>query len=501
MDKHDHPQVEVPCDMGPCALPSASSLPFLSIPRHEAEYRDKRERLTDWREVECSVPEADSREQAARCMDCGLPFCHAHGCPLGNLIPDTNRCIREGRWREALDLLLSTNNFPEFTGRICPAPCETSCVLGLNREPVTIRCHERAIIEKAFAEGWVQPRPPARRLAGCVAVIGSGPAGLAAADSLNHMGHLVTIFDDDARPGGILRYGIPEFKLEKRIVDRRVDLMRAEGVIFEMGVRAGEDISSHYLQTHFDAICLAGGAREPRDLKVPGREVKGIHFALDFLRAQNRRLDGDVLTPDEDIRATGLNVVVIGGGDTGSDCLGTSLRQGARSVKQFEIMPEPPRLRDPRSPWPAWPLMRRDSSSHKEGGERRWSVTTLGFLADGDRLAGLRCAEVEWVPGAGGQPVPHPKTGSEFELKADLVLIAMGFTGAVRSKLLLGLDVTFDARGNVLRNAHHLTSVPGVFASGDLVQGASLVVHAIADGRAAAEDIHRWLAASSQQAT
>jgi glutamate synthase (NADPH/NADH) small chain len=479
---------------GTCAMDRDSSNPFLSIPRRAAPYREVQERLADWREVECLVSESDSRRQATRCMECGLPFCHAHGCPLGNLIPDTNRCIREGRWREALDLLLETNNFPEFTGRVCPAPCETSCVLGLNREPVTIRNNERAIIELAFLNGWVQPRPPACRLPGRVAVIGSGPAGLAAADSLNRMGHPVTLYDDDPRPGGILRYGIPEFKLEKRIVDRRVDLMRAEGVIFEMGVRVGEDISSRYLQTHFDAICLAGGAREPRDLKVPGRELKGIHFALDFLRAQNLRLDGDALTPGEDILAAGRNVVVIGGGDTGSDCLGTSLRQGARSVRQFEILPEPPPSRDPGTPWPAWPRMRRDSSSHHEGGERRWSVTTVAFLGDADgHLAGLRCAQVEWGNDAGGHPVPRARPGSEFDVQADLVLIAMGFTGAVRGKLLQDLGVTYDARGNVQRDAHHLTSVSGVFASGDLTRGASLVVHAIADGRAAAEDVHQWL--------
>ncbi len=467
--------------------------PFLTIPRRPAGYRDARERLADWREVECPVPEAVSVEQAARCMGCGLPFCHAHGCPLGNLIPDTNRCVREGRWREALELLLGTNPFPEFTGRVCPAPCETSCVLGLVRDPVTIRNNERAIIEKGFAEGWVRPRPPAVRLPGRVAVIGSGPAGLAAADALNRMGHPVTVYDDDPRPGGILRYGIPEFKLEKRIVDRRVALMRAEGVVFETGVRAGEDLSAHYLRTHFEAVCLAGGARAPRDLQVPGRALRGIHFALDYLRAQNRRLDGDALAPEEDLAAAGRDVVVIGGGDTGSDCLGTALRQGARRVRQLEILPEPPPTRDPATPWPEWPRMRRDSSSHQEGGERRWCVTTLGFEGADGRLSGLRCAEVEWVDAADGRPTPRPKAGSEFVLAADLALIAMGFAGPVRGRLLRDLGVSFDERGHVVRDANHQTAVPGVFASGDLARGASLVVHAIADGRAAAEDIHRRL--------
>ncbi len=457
---------------------------FLAIPRREPCHRDPAERLADWREVELPFAAAACSEQARRCMECGLPFCHAHGCPLGNLIPDTNRCLREGRWREALELLLSTNSFPEFTGRICPAPCESSCVLGIDREPVTIRANERAIIERGFAEGWVTPRPPPRRLPGSVAVIGAGPAGLAAADALNRMGHPVTIYDEDPRPGGILRYGIPEFKLEKRVVDRRIALMSAEGVVFEMGVRVGEDLSRHYLQSRFDAICLAGGAREPRDLAAPGRELQGIHFALDFLRAQNRRADGDRLAPEEDIVATGRRVVVIGGGDTGSDCLGTALRQGARDVLQLEILPEPPPARDASTPWPAWPLTRRDSSSHEEGGGRRWCVTTLAFLGSGGRLRGLRCAEVQWRPGADGRPAPRPRAGSEFELEADMALLALGFAGPRRSKLLLDLGVSFDTHGNVVRNTRHQTGVACVFAGGDLTRGASLVVHAIADGRA-----------------
>ena len=480
----------------PPGADAASALPFLVIPRRHEAYRDVAERLGDWREVEHPVPEANTREQAMRCMDCGLPFCHSHGCPLGNLIPDTNRCLREGRWREALDLLLSTNNFPEFTGRICPAPCETSCVLGLIREPVTIRNNEHAIIEHGFAQGWVQPRPPARRLPGRVAVIGSGPAGLAAADTLNRIGHPVTVFDDDPRPGGILRYGIPEFKLEKRIVDRRVDLMRAEGVLFETRVNVGEDLSSHYLRTHFEVICLAGGARRPRDLAVPGRELGGIHFALDFLRAQNRRLDGDPLAPEEDVSAAGSNVVIIGGGDTGSDCLGTSLRQGARRVVQFEILPEPPATRDPATPWPLWPRMRRDSTSHREGGERLWSVAAQAFLGDADgKVTGVRCTRVAWVADADGRPAPQVCPDTTFDLPADLVLLAMGFVGAVRTRLLADLGIAYDAGGNVRRDARHQTGVPGVFACGDLTRGASLVVHAIADGRAAAGDIHHWLSA------
>ena len=473
-----------------------TSHPFLTHPRRATLYRDVAERLGDWREVERPATEAETTEQAARCMDCGLPFCHAHGCPLGNLIPDTNRCARQGRWREALDLLLATNPFPEFTGRICPAPCETSCVLGLIREPVSIRCNERAIIEKAFAEGWMQPRPPARRLPERVAVIGSGPAGLAAADAINRLGYAVTVYDDAPRPGGILRDGIPEFKLEKRIVDRRLALMRAEGIVFESGVRVCEDLSSRYLRTHFEAICLAGGARVPRDLPIPGRDLDGVHFALDFLTAQNRRLAGDPLSAADDIRATGRDVVVIGGGDTGSDCLGTALRQGARSVRQFEILPEPPAGRDPSTPWPAWPRMRRDSSSHREGGERRWSVTTLAFTGADGRLTGLRCTEVEWTPGPDGRPAPHPLAGRAFTVPTDLVLLAMGFTGAPCDPLLADLGVVVDDRGRVRRCDDHRTDAPGVFACGDLARGASLVVHAIADGRSAAESIHRWLSSA-----
>jgi len=488
----------IPAAAGPAQAGAVSAPPFLAIPRRHDVYRDVQARLGDWREVEQPVPEADTRGQAERCMGCGLPFCHAHGCPLGNLIPDTNRCLREGRWREALDLLLSTNNFPEFTGRICPAPCESSCVLGLVREPVTIRNHERAIIEHGFAQGWVQPRPPARRLPGRVAVIGSGPAGLAAADTLNRMGHPVTVFDDDPHPGGILRYGIPSFKLEKAIVDRRVDLMRAEGVCFETGVKVGEDLSGHYLRTHFEAVCLAGGARQPRDLAVPGRGLQGIHFALDFLRAQICRLDGEPGGVSADLEASGRQVVIIGGGDTGSDCLGTSLRQGARRVVQCEIQSEPPATRDPGTPWPLWPRMRRDSSSHREGGERLWSVTPQAFLGNAaGRVTSLRCARVAWETDAAGRQAPRVLPETTFDLPADLVLLAMGFTGALKTRLLTDLGIDYDARGNVRRDARHRTGVPGVFACGDLTRGASLVVHAIADGRAAAASIHDALTTGS----
>lgn len=466
---------------------------FIDVPRQAAGYRDVARRLKDWAEVERLPGEAQICEQASRCMDCGTPFCHGCGCPLANLIPETNELVNQGRWRDALDLLLSTSNFPEFTGRVCPALCEGACVLGINKEPVTIRSIELAIIERGFQEGWVVPRPPATRLGPRVAVIGSGPAGLAVADTLNHIGYDVTVYDAASHAGGILRYGIPEFKLEKRVVDRRVALMQAEGVTFELGVRVGEDLSSRYLHSRYQAICLAGGAREPRDLRVPGRELRGVMFALNFLRLQNRRLDGEALTPEEDISAAGRDIVIIGGGDTGSDCLGTSLRQGARSVRQYEIMPEPPPDRAASTPWPQWPLMRRDSSSHKEGGERRWCVSTRAILGAEGHVTGVRCVDVTWAPGPDGRPVPNEIPGSEFDVPADLVLLAMGFTGPRRNQLLQSLGVTFDSRGNVVKDANHMTSVGGVFAAGDLARGASLVVRAINDGRAAAEGIHRWL--------
>lgn len=471
---------------------------FVDIPRRTAGYRDCAARVHDWKEVE-NPPDAEQiRQQASRCMDCGTPFCHGCGCPLANLIPETNELVSHGRWRDALDLLLSTNNFPEFTGRICPALCEGSCVLGIHHEAVTIRNIELAIIEKGFAEGWVVPRVPCKRLDRRVAVIGSGPAGLAVADSLNHIGYAVTVYDMAAHAGGILRYGIPEFKLEKRIVDRRVRLMEAEGVQFELGVKAGDDISARYLQSRFDAVCLTGGAREPRDLNVPGRDLKGVYFALDFLRWQNMRLDGDPLTPEQDVSAMGKHVVIIGGGDTGADCLGTSLRQGAKSVRQYEIMPEPPMLRAASTPWPMWPHMRRDSSSHKEGGERRWCVTTHAIMGADGRVTGLRGGEVQWVAGTGGRLEMRACLGTEFEVPADMVLLAMGFTGPRQSRLLADLGVAFDGRGNVAKDAQHMSSVPGVFAAGDVARGASLAVRAITDGRATAESMHVWLSSASR---
>ena len=466
---------------------------FLDIPRKAAAYRDRDERLHDWQEVERPLLEDDVRRQTGRCMDCGTPFCHGHGCPLANQIPEMHALVQQGRWREALTLQLSTSNFPEFTGRVCPAPCEGACVLGLIRDPVTIRNIELAVIEKGFSEGWITPRPPAARLDTRVAVIGSGPAGLAAADSLNRMGHFVTVYENAPRPGGILRYGIPEFKLSKAIVDRRAHLMQQEGVVFECGVLVGDDLSVKFLQSRYDVVVLTGGSRSPRDLNVPGRELNGFHFAMDYLRGQNMRIDGDPVPPPYDISAAGKRVVVIGGGDTGSDCLGTALRQGAKSVLQIEILPEPPATRTPSNPWPTWPLIRRDSSSHHEGGTRRWSVTTLLAFGHDNRVTGLHCAEVEWGPGDDGRPQMRIKPNHVFDVEADLVLLAMGFTGPRKNKLLNELGVSFDIRGNVVKNADHMTTVPGIFAAGDLARGASLVVRAIHDGRETAESVHRWI--------
>ncbi len=466
---------------------------FLEFSRRDPGYRPGVERMQDWHAVERLPTLEEMQEQSARCMDCGVPFCHGCGCPLANVIPEWNDMVYRGRWRDALDLLLQTNPFPEFTGRICPALCEGSCVLGLNREPVAIRSIELAIIEHAFAEGWMAPQPPVERRSERVAVIGSGPAGLAVAQELNRRGFGVTVYDAARKPGGILRYGIPEFKLEKSVVARRVSLMEAEGVRFECGVQVGEDVSLKFLRDRFNAICLAGGAREPRDLAVPGRALTGIHFAMDFLRQQNHRLDGEKIPSAEDIRATGKRVIVVGGGDTGADCLGTALRQGAASVLQIEIMPEPPATRSSSTPWPAWPLMRRDSSSHKEGGTRRWSVSPKELLGQDGRLIALRAVEVEWKAGPDGRPVMTERPGTVFDVPADMVLLAMGFTGPRTSRILLDLGVQRDSRGNVTKDGNNMTSVPGVFAAGDMARGASLVVRAMADGLATAAGIGRYL--------
>ena len=459
---------------------------FLEYPREVAGRRPPQERIKDWFEIYQPFPNDAVQQQGARCMDCGVPFCHT-GCPLTNLIPDWNDLVYRGRWREAVRQLHATNNFPEFTGRICPAPCEASCVLGINEPPVTIKQIEKTIIDRAFAEGFIRPEPAARRTGKRVAIVGSGPAGLAAAQQLARAGHRVAVFEKNDRIGGLLRYGIPNFKLEKHLLDRRLDQMRTEGVAFETNAHVGVNVPIADLRRDFHSILLSGGAEQPRDLEVPGRELSGIHFAMEFLPQQNRRCEGDEV-PGQ-ILATGKRVVIIGGGDTGADCLGTSHRQGALSVHQFELLPRPPEERSPATPWPMWPMQLRTESSHEEGGIRDWSVSTLRFTGyEHGRVKQLHAIRV------GPPPRFEPVPGSEFTLDVDLVLLAMGFLGPVRTGLFEQLVVDFDRRGNVATPRGYMTSVPGIFAAGDMRRGQSLVVWAIAEGRAAAAEIDRYLA-------
>jgi glutamate synthase (NADPH/NADH) small chain len=447
-------------------------------------------RLRDWKEVYEDFSHDTLREQATRCMDCGIPFCH-NGCPLGNLIPEWNDLVRTDRWRDAIERLHATNNFPEFTGRLCPAPCEGSCVLGINQDPVTIKQVEVEIIDNAFDEGWVVPLPPEKLTGKTVAVVGSGPAGLAAAQQLTRAGHTVTVFERDDRIGGLLRYGIPEFKMEKRHIDRRLAQMEAEGTVFRAGVNVGIDITAAQLRAEFDAVVLTGGATASRDLPIPGRDLGGIHQAMEFLPWANRVQQGDpVLGEDGDppITAKGKKVIIIGGGDTGADCLGTVHRQGAESVHQFEIMPRPPETRADSTPWPVYPLMFRVSSAHEEGGERVFSVNTEEFVGSNGHVTALKVHEV-WMQD--GKFVKLD--GSDFELEADLVLLAMGFVGPEKPGLLTDLGVELTDRGNVARNSDFQSSVPGVFVAGDMGRGQSLIVWAIAEGRAAAAGADRYL--------
>ena len=469
---------------------------FLEIERLKQPTRPVVERLRDWREVYRPHEPQALTDQTARCMDCGIPFCHS-GCPLGNLIPSWNDLVYRDRWQAAIDRLHATNSFPELTGRLCPAPCEGACVLGIHDAAVTIKATEAAIVDRAFAEGWVVARPPARRTGKHVAVVGSGPAGLAAADQLNRVGHAVTVFERADRIGGLLRYGIPEFKLEKRVLDRRLALMSAEGVVFRTGCHVGIDLTADDLRSDFDAVVLAGGAAVPRDLRVPGRDLDGIHVAMDYLTAQNRRCAGDELSPGESISAEGKDVIIIGGGDTGADCLGTALRQGAASVRQLELLPRPPDVRGPDNPWPQWPQIFRTSTAHDEGGERLYSISTQAFVGDDNgRVTALRAARVE-PSGANGRTAFQPVPGSEFELPAGLVLLAMGFTGAERTGLLEQFAVRMTERGTVWRDQAWMTSVPGVFTAGDMQRGPSLIVWAIADGRSCARGVDVFLMGES----
>ena len=470
---------------------------FIEIKRKKHPTRPVAERVQDWREVYLRYADPDLASQGARCMDCGIPFCH-QGCPLGNLIPDWNDLVYRDRWKAAIDRLHTTNNFPEFTGKLCPAPCEGSCVLAINEDPVTIKSIEATIIDRAWDEGWVVPQQPETRTWKKVAIVGSGPAGLAAADQLNRAGHSVTVFEKSDRIGGLLRYGIPEFKMEKRFLDRRLKVMEAEGVVFRPGVNVGVDLTADRLKRDYDAMLLAGGAEKPRDLPVPGRELRGIHFAMDYLTLQNRRNEGDAIPDAEFISAEGKHVIIIGGGDTGADCLGTAHRQKAASVHQLELLPTPPKERTASNPWPEWPVVFRVSSAHEEGGERVFAVSTQRFSGTADgRVQTLHAVKVEQTQ-KDGRTVFEPVPGSEFELKADLVLLAMGFVGPQTNGLLTDLGVDLTARGNVARDGKWMTNVPGVFTAGDMQRGQSLIVWAIAEGRSAARAVDEHLMGASK---
>jgi glutamate synthase (NADPH/NADH) small chain len=460
---------------------------FLKVTRVEEDEREVEQRVHDWNEIVVHATTEQIRDQASRCMDCGIPFCH-QGCPLGNLIPEWNDLVYRGRLDEATRRLLATNNFPEVTGRVCPAPCEASCVLNLRGEPVTIKTVERTIADHGFAHAALAPQPAAVRTGRRVAVVGSGPAGMAAAQQLARAGHDVVLFERDDRIGGLLRYGIPDFKMEKDIIDARMAQMQAEGVEFRPGIDVGRELTGGQLHREFDAVVVSAGARVPRDLPIPGRDLPGVHFAMEFLMQQNQRVAGDDVDASTAILATGKRVVVIGGGDTGSDCVGTSIRQGATSVTQIELMPKPSLVRQPANPWPEWPLILRTSSSQEEGAERDWAIATQAFRGEGGRLIGLEAVRVTFE---GGKMNRLP--GTEILIECELVLLAMGFTGPERPGLVEQLGLALDARGNIRTDASGATSVPGVFAAGDAARGQSLVVWAIADGRRVAAGVDAWL--------
>jgi len=469
---------------------------FMEYPRAKQPYRPVGERLRDWGQVMDAWPEDKLKIQAARCMDCGIPFCH-QGCPLANLIPDWNDLVYRDHWHQAIERLHATNNFPEFTGTLCPAPCEGSCVLGINDDPVAIKAVELAIIDRAFAEGWVKPMPPATETGKRVAIVGSGPAGLACAQQLRRVGHSVTVYERDDRIGGLLRYGIPEFKMEKRVLDRRLEQLRAEGVAFVPNANVGIDIDVEQLRAEHDALVLCAGATQARELPIEGRDLRGIHLAMEYLPMQNRRCEGDETHEERFISAAGKDVIIIGGGDTGADCLGTANRQGAASVRQLEIMPRPPAQRPEDNPWPEWPRIFRTSAAHEEGVERLYSVATRRFIDGGDgQVAALELAEVE-LEHVDGRPQFQEIPGSEHQVPAQLVLLAMGFTGPERGGLLETLGLRMTDRGNVWRDEHWMTSVEGVFTAGDMQHGQSLIVWAIAEGRSAARGVDLYLAGES----
>jgi glutamate synthase (NADPH/NADH) small chain len=466
---------------------------FLKLRRATPKRHAVEQRVRHWREFYETMPDDALRAQGARCMDCGVPFCQSDsGCPVQNLIPEWNELVHAGQWRDAADVLHSTNNFPELTGRLCPAPCESACVLSLIDQPVAIRTIEQSIADRAFQEGWIVPHPPSRETGKRVAVVGSGPAGLAAAQQLRRSGHTVIVFERSDRIGGLLRYGIPEFKLQKAVLDRRLEQLVAEGVAFRTGVDVGQDITTSELRHDFDAICLAIGAGQARDLMVPGRRLSGVHLAVDFLTQQNRRLAGDVIDPRRAIGARGKHVIIIGGGDTGSDCAGTCIRQGAKSVRQYELLPEPPEARSPSTPWPLWPMQLRTSHAHEEGAERAWSVATTAFSGDNGSVRELHAIRVETQLTDDGRFTTRPVRGTDFTTNVDLVLLAMGFAGVEDGRLVRELGVR-EERGAIATDERHSTEVEGVFAAGDARRGASLIVWAIREGRDAAAAIDAYL--------
>ena len=464
---------------------------FLEYGRQLPTRRPIAERVLDWIEVYEDFPEQKLKDQAARCMDCGIPFCH-QGCPLGNIIPDWNDLVYRDRWQEAIVRLHATNNFPEFTGRLCPAPCEAACVLGINSDAVTIKQIELTIIEHAFKEGWVHPEPAEVKTGKTIAVVGSGPAGLACAQQLARAGHSVTVFERADRIGGLLRYGIPDFKMQKEFIDRRLAQMEGEGVIFRPGVNIGFDIDIREIQSQFDAVCLAGGATQARDLDVPGRNLRGTYLAMDYLPLQNKRNAGDEIPESGFVSAAGKRVIILGGGDTGADCLGTAIRQGATEVLQYELLARPPGDRGPENPWPTWPNIYRVSAAHEEGGERDYSILTTHLSGENGELKKLHGVRVEFVEEAGRQ-VMRQVPGTEFEQDVDLLLLAMGFTGPERGGMLDQLGVALTPRGNIAADENKMTNVQGVFAAGDIARGQSLIVWAIAEGREAARGIDQYL--------
>ncbi|HEY5748278.1 MAG TPA: glutamate synthase subunit beta [Chryseolinea sp.] len=468
---------------------------FMKFDREMPKSRDPKERIKDYREVYNPLDKEKVKQQASRCMDCGVPFCH-NGCPLGNNIPDFNDAVYQGKWEDAIKILSSTNNFPEFTGRICPAPCEASCVLSINNKPVTIEYIEKTIAEQAFEKGYIKANPPKHRTGKRIAIVGSGPAGLAAAAQLNKAGHWVTVFERSDRIGGLLRYGIPDFKLEKTVIERRVRLMEQEGIIFRTNANVGVNISAKHLQSEFDAIVMCGGASAPRDLPIPGRQLNGVQYAMDFLPQQNKRVAGDRIFSGE-ILATDKNVLVIGGGDTGSDCVGTSNRQNAKSVTQIELLAKPPADRADNNPWPLWPMILNTSSSHEEGVARQWAILTKEFLGDNTgRLTGLKIVDIKWGVNAQGKMGFEEIPGSERIIPCELALLAIGFVGAEKGGMVEELKLEIDERGNI-RTENYMTSQEGIFAAGDIRRGQSLVVWAISEGRETARAVDTWLMGES----